>query len=148
MIYEIIPHLWLGDVRDVKDLPENITMVVNCTKDIPFYYDNKTNIRIDVNDVPDETYNMLYYWTDTGVFRLMSLEISKGTNVLVHCHAGRQRSAATIAAYLMWRRLFTKSEAIAHIKKIKKEAFFPIVNFDLALSLYAVHLDNNKQMVE
>jgi protein-tyrosine phosphatase len=31
----------------------------------------------------------------------MKAAIDKGMPVLVHCHAGRQRSAAVIAAYIM-----------------------------------------------
>ena len=144
MLYKIIPHLWLGDVRDIQNIPETVTIVINCTKDIPFYYKNKTNIRIDVNDLGDDTYNILHYWTNTDIFQQISQEINKGNDVLVHCYAGRQRSAATIAAYLVWCRLYTKNDAIAHIRSIKREAFFPYANFDTSLSLYAVYLDNIK----
>jgi dual specificity phosphatase 12 len=57
-----------------------------------------------------------------------------GINVLVHCRAGQQRSAAVIAAYLMKTTHMTPDEAVSYVKSRKPDAFFTGVNFYEALS--------------
>jgi hypothetical protein len=52
---------------------------------------------------------------------------------------GRQRSAATVAAFLMTSGM-RKNEAIEYIKSKKPDAFFPEVNFDNALSRFGKSL--------
>lgn len=142
MPIEIFPHLWLGDYKDAEHVPFETKLVVNCTKNIPFFSKDAQNIRIDVDDTPDDTDIMLNAWTKTDLFESMLNHIMQQHDVLVHCQMGRQRSAATIAAFLMWNKLHNKELAIQFIKRKKREAFFPDVNFDKALTLFEQELDS------
>lgn len=141
MPIEIIPHLWLGDYKDAEHVPFETKLVVNCTQNIHFFSKDSTNIRIDVDDTPDDTDIMFSAWTKTDLFESILHHILQQHDVLVHCQMGRQRSAATIAAFLMWNKLHTKESAIQFIKGKKREAFFPDINFDKALTLFAQELD-------
>ena len=49
--------------------------------------------------------------------------------VVVHCLAGRQRSAAVIASYLIKFHGKSVNESIDFVKSKKRDAFFPHVNF-------------------
>ena len=49
--------------------------------------------------------------------------------MLVHCQMGRQRSAATVAAFIMWALKWPLDRAVEHIRSKKREAFFPEINF-------------------
>lgn len=135
MPYEIVPHLFLGDARDAGNV-ENFSMVINCTKDVPFYSDTTVNIRIPVNDTPDEAMKIIEHWN--GCLDTIAKEIEKGNDVLIHCQMGRQRSAATAAAYLIKYHGHDKADAVSHIRNIKREAFFPYINFDTALCILQV----------
>jgi len=64
---------------------------------------------------------------------------NSGGDVLVHCHAGQQRSAAVVAAYLMSKGM-SKNDAIRYIKSRKRDAFLTGVNFDPVLTRYSASL--------
>jgi len=138
MPIEIIPHLWLGDYKDAKHLLPCTSIVVNCTPNIPFFGEQTTNIRIPVIDLDDsiEQETMLKHWTSTDLFKDMLNHIMQDRDVLVHCQMGRQRSAATVAAFLMTTGM-PMDAAIAFIKTKKRDAFFPEVNFKSALTQFS-----------
>lgn len=141
MPIEIVPHLWLGDSKDAEHLPPSTWLVVNCTNNLPFCGEGMTKVRIPVNDMDDprDHAEMLRHWTDTDLFESILNHQLQGHDVLVHCQMGRQRSAATIAAYLMTGGK-SVDEAIAHIKSKKRDAFFPSVNFMPSLLSFDNHL--------
>ena len=141
MPFEIIKHLWLGDSKDAEHVTLDTKLVVNCTHDLPFSTEDVTQIRIPVNDINDdrEFAIMLNHW-NSGLFLCIRDHITRGQDVLVHCHMGRQRSAATVAAFLM-NNGNTKDDAINYIKSKKRDAFFPNANFDGALNMFAVRLE-------
>jgi len=143
---EIIPRLWIGNMNDalnyglLKNL--NVKTVVNCTKDIQFINNDLTNIRVPVDDnlEPQEIENM--YKLMNRAVDLIHLSLMSGETVLVHCHAGRQRSAAIIAAYLMKYGGISPVDAIRFIRSKRNIAFFPQVNFKNAIIKYANDLNN------
>jgi protein-tyrosine phosphatase len=53
----------------------------------------------------------------------MKAAIDKGMPVLVHCHAGRQRSAAVIAAYIMKFEGLSLDATLQHMKSRKRDVF-------------------------
>jgi predicted protein tyrosine phosphatase len=144
MPIEIIPHLWLGDHNDAEYVSVDTRVVVNCTKNIPFYSQDTINIRIAIDDIPDDAYELLDAWVNTDLFDTMSDHILQKHNVLVHCQMGRQRSASTIAAFLMKTASMSKDESIAFIKRKKREAFFPYANFDKALAVCELKCNKNR----
>jgi predicted protein tyrosine phosphatase len=134
MPFEILPHLLLGDSSDAVAISDNTKMIINCTKEHPFYVDS-TRVslhRIPVDDNGKDTYLISPYWTQE-LFDDITNHILQEHNVLIHCHLGRQRSAATLAAYIMKTLKWPLQKTINHIKSIKKDAFFPDINFKDAL---------------
>jgi protein-tyrosine phosphatase len=57
----------------------------------------------------------------------------RGGHVFVHCHAGRQRSACVVAAYLILYCNMSKDSAIQFIKSKRRVAFIPGINFEPVL---------------
>ena len=67
-------------------------------------------------------------WSHEAVYKLM-MEHNKGQNVLVHCAAGMQRSAAIIGMFLIATRGMSWQQAIAYTQGIRPIAFRPGPNF-------------------
>ena len=134
----IIPRLWLGDYQASQDImflkTNNITVVFNCTKDLPFQTEVSTKMyRVPVHDnlEPTEIRN-LSHWSYEAVYKVMS-EYKAGNHILIHCMAGMQRSAALTAMFLIafYRTHFM--DAALHIKKLRPIAFYPSANFGAAI---------------
>lgn len=139
----ITNHVWVGSRATAADpiflKRHNIKFVVNCSKDIPKYSDIPM-LRIPVNDSPADSQKMSKY------LKMASLAIRDvtryGGNVLINCWAGMNRSATVAAAYLMTIKGITADEAMAIIKKKKKECFSPM-NFKQSLKDYENQLKAN-----
>jgi hypothetical protein len=107
--------LWLGNYKSALDpvfLKNNdISVIINCSVDLPYIYDildkdshglNKLEtFRIPVYDslLDHDIYIMEQYYHTVIPFILKKL-LNEQKNVLVHCHAGAQRSASVVAAVL------------------------------------------------
>ena len=66
--------------------------------------------------------------------------LAYGQGVLVHCRAGMQRSAAVVAAYVMWKRGWTANKALEFINRKKNETFWPVPTFEAALRAWETQL--------
>jgi len=101
-VHEIVPGLWLGDysVSQSRTFHKQIGIgsVYNITKTIPFLKkSNQKHIRVPVDDnLKREEIVNLGNWGFETIVRI-DKDIRNGKQVLVHCHAGRQRSAAIVA---------------------------------------------------
>jgi protein-tyrosine phosphatase len=149
--HEIVPGIWLGNRGAALDpnflRTHNIRAVFNCTKDIPFHETVNRRYRVPVDDnlQPDEIRN-LELWSYEIVYK-MSMEhkraISKGEGVLVHCAAGMQRSAASVAMYLIATNNVTTDQAIAYIQNKRAIAFRPSANFEPAMRSFEASFNQN-----
>ena len=130
---EIIPGLWLGDrsaARDTKWLEKNnITVVFNATKDLPFSPSIRRQYRIPVDDnlQPEEIRNMSL-WSQETVYKMLE-EYNKGNIILVHCFAGMQRSATLVGMFLIATKGMSWQQAVSYIQGIRSIAFRPSTNF-------------------
>jgi len=131
--HEILPGLWLGNKGASQDrgwLQGNqISVIFNCTKDLPFVDTSLTLYRVPLDDnlEPSEIRN-LEHWSWETVYKIHN-EYKKKNKILIHCFAGMQRSAAVVAIYLIAMFRCTTAEAIAFIKRRRPIAFHTSVNF-------------------
>jgi dual specificity phosphatase 12 len=130
---EILPNLWLGNIRAATSQQwlgeKRIKCVFNCTKDIPFVPTIQRQYRVPVDDnLQAEEIRNLELWSYEVVFKLMR-EYKTGQPILVHCHAGMQRSAACMAMFLIVAKNMTPQQAIRYIKERRPIAFTPGINF-------------------
>jgi len=126
-MFEIVPNVFLSSFADVNI--DKSFVVVNCSKDLPM---KGVGVRVAVDDNPDENPQM--YGAFEKVIQWIDDRRSEGRNVVVHCFAGQQRSAAVIAAYLMAKEhTLSVEEAINFIKYKKPDAFWHHVTFMPAL---------------
>jgi hypothetical protein len=113
-VTEIMPGLFLGNQHSSEDpeILKQVSVVINCTKHIKFSNPNKINIRIPVNDPGNSDHLNIDSLEETNdqkimlkalgpLIELIAKHRKQGSGVLVHCHAGMQRSALVVACYLI-----------------------------------------------
>jgi predicted protein tyrosine phosphatase len=137
---EILPRLWLGNrIASVDEqfiTRNNIQVVINCTKDLPFSPHISIQYRIPLDDnLKEEEIHNMELWSRDIAYTIMKL-YKAGRVILVHCMAGIQRSAASIALMLIAYRRMRGSEAIAFIKERRPIAFRNNVNFGRAIEYF------------
>jgi protein tyrosine/serine phosphatase len=136
--HEIIPGLWLGNRAAALDdawlQEKGIRTVFNATKDTPFSPVAAERYRIPVDDnlEPVEINNMRR-WGPEAVYKIVHAHRA-GRPVLVHCHAGMQRSAALVAMTLIALKNYDAEKAMKYIRDRRSVAFFPVANFKDAIT--------------
>lgn len=133
----IIPRLWLGDRNSAADgkflRNNNITVVFNCTKDLPFHSSVTRRYRLPVDDnlEPEEIENM-ERWAPEAVYKVLA-EYNSGRSILIHCHAGMQRSAALMTMTLHVLSGHPIDGLVEFIQNKRPIAFRPGKNFGKAM---------------
>lgn len=135
---QIVPNLFIGNDTDAKEFADVVDIVINCTKDIPFFNKKHTpiQIRVPVNDDGCEESMTLMKSQFKSITTFIKTHINT-KSILVHCKNGQQRSATIIAAYLM--SLDSEKsfdQLIEFIKQHKRDAFFYQINFRQPLQEY------------
>lgn len=134
---QIIPNVWLGNAKAAADetflKAASIQAVFNCTKDLPFHSSIRRRYRVPVDDnlQSDEIRN-LELWSYEIVVKMLN-EYKAGRPILVHCHAGMQRSPAVVAMFLMVLYRMSADQAKAFIKQRRPIVFFYQANFEPAI---------------
>lgn len=135
-------NLWVGSERDSANAAaakrNGVTLVVNCTRNLPQPLQGVAHVRVPVDDTPDDADVMLRHLWDA--VRHIDTHLLRGGGVLVHCYAGISRSASVAAAYLMWREGLTPAEAVARVQRDKPETFSNGLNFARALNGFHAQL--------
>ena len=151
-LVEVDDRLFIGDIRAALS-PElhkrhGFRLVVNCTTSVPFLepkvVPGVTYVRVPVEDNgrPEEIKKLGEHIPATVA--AIDKYLLEGHTVLVHCRMGRQRSAAVIAAYLMYKYPdFTHDKAISYVRYKKHDVFAPTTNFYAALRDYSVLLKSD-----
>ena len=132
---EIISGLWLGNIIDSenKEFINNIDIVINCSKDIPFLSSETINIRIPIEDNLEKKEIQTLFSYLPKITTYIHRSLKNNCQLFIHCHAGKQRSASVIVAYLM-RFLNISLEKATLLVKSKREIIFtPFMNFSGAL---------------
>ena len=144
---EHIPHasliedrLWIGDYHSSQDetflRSQHIDVVFNCTKDLPFKNVAPIQYRIPLDDnLEDQEIYNAGLWAGEIAY-LMTKEYREGKRILVHCMAGRQRSAMSVAVFLILYKGLTTDEAIQAIRSKRSIAFLPSANFKRSIQVF------------
>ena len=128
---KIFDNLFLGNIdcaRNFDFIKKNdIKYIFNISNGIPNYFEYDKYIKYfnlfvadsllenDINIMYNNLHNLVIYLDNC-------LDLNNG-NVLIHCYAGRQRSAILIAAYLVYKYKMTPDEAYDYILDKRPEAF-------------------------
>jgi protein-tyrosine phosphatase len=152
---KIMSKIYLGNFQAAKDAEffkdKKIKAVLNCTKDIPNHFQNKKDIeymRIPIDDSLKEIdIKKLYEFFPCIVEFIHKHAGIQKQNIFIHCYAGRQRSAGSVAAYLMAKYNMTPGEACKFIMDKRPEAFhFGLsLNFEDSLKKYHRDLQKSKK---
>lgn len=118
-------NLWIGSKADSENVAaarrNGVSLIVNCTRDLPFVVPRVSRLRVPVDDDPADAATMLAYLP--RAVTTIDAHLDRGDAVLVHCFAGISRSASVVAAYLMHREGLTPKQAMARIRRSKPETF-------------------------
>ena len=138
---EIVDRLWLGDLHASQDETflrgQHIDVVFNCTKDLPFSTIQPiVQYRIPLDDNLEEIeIRNAGLWSSEIALKIMT-HYKKGDRILVHCFAGRQRSAASVAMFLILLKGMTTDQAITYIRQKRPVAFMPSPNFERSIRMF------------
>ena len=149
---KITDRVWLGNYVDASNeefiVRNNIRVVVNCSKDLPFYFDSRVvpyQYRIPVDDDRQPESMSIMYSYLPKIVELMREHVLRGHNVYVHCHAGMQRSACVVVCYLLSICSKNVDDAIEFVKHKRPIAFTPYVNFRPSIDAYYRNVVKNCQ---
>ena len=146
---EIIPGIFVGNIVSSRDpdfiKKENITAIVNASKDIPNSFES-SGIRyfnVFVNDdLQDESQKIMLTYMPRAL-KFIRINKMSGRNILIHCHAGMQRSAAIMVSYLIFFNNMSPDNAIKLVLNKRPQAFAYglSVNFRPAINEFYKNLD-------
>ena len=127
---EILPRLWLGNEYASRDevflSKNNITVIINATESVKFGGGTliKHHMRIKLDDsLKQKDFDIMTNMLPYAVQYLNYMLNTEKRSVLVHCHAGMQRSAAIVAGYLMQYRNMTYKNSLRYIISRRPIAF-------------------------
>lgn len=134
-MHEIIPGLYLASFKEVKQRGSEARnyFIVNCSRDLPML--SPRGVRVPVDDLPEDNQRMLSFFPQAT--QVIRERLRSCDEVIVHCWAGQQRSAAVVAAYLIRYEHMSKDDAMRFVKRHKPDAFSSGATFDPALTTWA-----------
>jgi protein-tyrosine phosphatase len=100
------------------------------------------------DDLSSEEINNMSRWSPEIAYKILR-EYKKGKNILVHCAAGMQRSAAAVTFFLITLTGEQAPKLMSSIRKIRPIAFVPSANFNKSIMYYNNLYHNDiKQRIE
>ena len=148
---EILPNLWLGSIKSSQNkewIENHIDIVMNCTKDIDFISEKTHNLRFAVDDnLEREEIVRLYSYLENAS-KIIDTQLRQGKRILVHCMAGKKRSATIICAYIMIYLELSFQKSAMFLKMKRNCVFDPNCNFQLALLSLEKTLINKRKTID
>uniref|UniRef100_A0A6C0CQK4 Tyrosine specific protein phosphatases domain-containing protein n=1 Tax=viral metagenome TaxID=1070528 RepID=A0A6C0CQK4_9ZZZZ len=137
-MYEILKNgLFLSSFADLEKSPEGRNFfIVNVSHDLPMLGEN--GIQIPMDDAYSENNKM--YNVFPHIVKIIQEKLKSGIQVVVHCYAGQQRSAAVIAALLLCCTKWEVDKTIEYIRQCKPDAFYGRITFERALKKWHKNL--------
>lgn len=137
--HQIIDNLYIGDMYSIQDkfFYNKKLLVVNATPDVKFNRKLQSiNVRLSLrDDLTKYSDNILFQNLDK-MTDIIHTYLNKDYLVLVHCVAGRQRSCAIVAGYLMKYKKMSMIDSIDFIQHKRPFAFYFNINFIDCLKKY------------
>ena len=132
---EVINNLCVGSANSVSSII-HFSLVVNCTKNIPFpKYETKC-IRVPIDDSPENTNLFIEYIQGQRILEKIHDALTNNQRVLVHCYAGINRSCSLVACYLVKYQNMTANEAVSFLQTRHCDAFYGVKNVPI-VSVFA-----------
>lgn len=138
---QIIPHLWLGNFDSSQNrefiIRNHITVIVNCTKDLPFpNFKGIYKYRVPVDDnLQRKEIISMSKWIGR-ILPVIMRHYKQKQNILIHCAAGMQRSAIVVLSFLYKYCIPDAVLAYFLIKNKRPIAFTPNMNFKNSFTSY------------
>jgi len=132
MLFEMLPGLYIGGWPAAANACRGKILgpkvyVVNLANGKPMV--SKKGVMVRVNDdLKEESMRIMDDAIDK-VTEGVRVAMEHGLPVIVHCHAGRQRSAAVIAAYIMKYEGLDLAATVRYMQARKPDVFRPNINF-------------------
>lgn len=139
----ILDGLWVGNQRSAASerfIADNrIGAILNCTANVPNHFAANPSIqylRIPVHDTAAkrDIGKFLRYLPAACEF-IYRVRVVEGLPLLIHCHAGKQRSAAVVVAFLIKFYNYTPHNAVNFLLRKKPDVFHNGRNVNFALAL-------------
>lgn len=123
---QIIDGLFLGSSFNAYCLNElitnNISVVINVTREIDNYHENTTDTKYYKFPVLDDNNDDIVPIL-TQTYDIINTHLARGDNILVHCYMGASRSASVIIYYLMNKNDWSYNQARTYVSSKR-----PLVN--------------------
>jgi protein-tyrosine phosphatase len=148
---KIMSKIYLGTIYASED-PDffknrNIKAVLNCSNDIPHSFKSKDieYMRIPVEDsLKIYDYNKMYHFLNIAADFIYKHAVLQKQAILIQCFAGKQRSAISVAAFLVKYHNMTPYEACKYIMEKRPEAFHFGLSLNFEQSLQEFYKDIKK----
>lgn len=144
----IIHNLYLGDVQDSHNHYNLYDVIVNCTSKKETFPRRISTYELEVEDngTPGQDKILYDLLKDNGLFRRLYNHLRHHKRILIHCHMGKQRSAATVACFLLFlwsygklnitKQIESPQDVIDFIQRRRRIAFTNTVHFEGTISRY------------
>lgn len=143
---KINDHLFIGDIstslNEIFMSLNKIIAIVNVTYELKNKFYNTVNYH-NINIDDDYDTKIIPYLLPA--IKFINKYVSIGKNVLVHCFAGKSRSASICIAYLMWQNKWTYKIAYNYLKE-KRHVIEPNESFSQQLIDYENEIMNYKMI--
>jgi protein-tyrosine phosphatase len=152
---KIMSKIYLGNIQASKSKEifkeRNFKAVLNCSKDIPNTFCSDQSIeymRIPIDDSLKEVdfQKALEFMPAAAEFIYKHAVLQKH-NILIHCYAGRQRSCAMVASYLIAKCGLNPAQACKMIMEKRPESWHwgKSLNFEKSLEKFYKNLQKCKK---
>ena len=139
-ISPITNNIYLSGIFGANNLNKlkeyNITYIINCTKYKLPNFKNITYMNIPIDDTSNQ--NIEQYFDSS--YNFIENAVNTNNNILVHCFAGRSRSASILIAYFMKKNNWSYDLAYQYLKE-KRQIIKPNIFFIKELKEYMIRLN-------
>ena len=134
---EVVPRIFLANVKYAVENAERFSLAVNCTPDTINTPATLLVITIPVRDNGNDAEQDAMLALLPDALAQGHTHVTAGRPVLVFCRAGQQRSAAFVACYLIRYHGLSSHAAVQHVRDRKRDAFLGAVNFARCITAFA-----------